>query len=260
MSASADARFLDGGPPKGATNTNKCEKKTRPWECQNRLPLTCIRHGEQITVPCGRWKTCSACRLTKSWELKSRFINGMMNVPEGKRAMFVTLTFPRDNAPTEDEAHQALRSLVARLRYRGYLGAYGWVLQRQENGSGNDLSVDGVKPGTLHYHGIFHLPWFDDDLKEWRELVVASGFGIQQRIEKAEPKHAGYIASYIADRLAHLNPVRRAFSFSRDFPRSDFELEKQRRATERALLEEIGVRSCDWEPTMAFEAWMRRFS
>lgn len=64
--------------------------------------------------------------------------------------MFFTLTFPADRAPSEDDAHAALRALTRRLRYRHYLGPYGWVLQR-------------TRRGTLHHHGIAHLPWFDDD-------------------------------------------------------------------------------------------------
>jgi len=150
--------------------TNKCEKKDKkPWECQNRFPLTCANHGEIISVPCGRWKTCLGCQIKKTWELRARFLAGIEKVPNAKRAMFVTLTFPKQRAPSEDEAHQALRSLVSKLRYRKYLGEYGWVLQRQANGEVNTPTEPGdfEKAGTLHYHGIFYLPWFDDDLEEW---------------------------------------------------------------------------------------------
>ncbi len=250
--------LLEGSSPKGRALTNKCEKK--PWECQNRFPLTCANHGEIISVPCGRWKSCVACRIRKTWEIKARFLAGMESVPPGKSAKFVTLTFPRDQAPTEDEAHQALRSLVSRLRYRDYLGSYGWVLQRQGNGAGNDLAKhpSGEEPGTLHYHGVFHLPWFDDELVEWRSLVKASGFGEQQNIKAAKPKHAGYIASYISSRLARLSPVRRAFSFSQDFPRSDFDIEKRSKKEQKVLLKQLGVEaSCDWLPSGIVDSWLR---
>jgi hypothetical protein len=89
-------------------------------------------------------------------------------------------------------------------RYRGYLGAYGWVLQRQRN-------------GTLHFHGIAHLPWFADGLAEWRELLVKSGFGVQNKLVVAERQHARYCAKYISTRLAGLAPLRRAYGFSADF-------------------------------------------
>jgi hypothetical protein len=102
------------------------------------------------------------CSLWKQWTLKQRLIAGIENVPAGKMPIFFTLTFPLATAPDEDEAHRAWRSLVARLRYRGYLGEYGWVLQRQ-------------KQGTLHFHGIAHLPWFSDGLAEWRQLILKSG-------------------------------------------------------------------------------------
>jgi hypothetical protein len=120
--------------------------------------------------------------------------------------MFVTLTFPKSAAPTEDEAQDALARLVRRLRYRNRLSEYGWVLQRQRN-------------GTLHFHGIWWMRWWDDDLAEWRRLVELSGFGPQQRIEIAESAHARYCASYIARDLADLKERRRAFGFSRKFPK-----------------------------------------
>ena len=148
--------------------------------------------------------------------------------------MFFTLTFQVEAAPTEQEAQAALRSLVRRLRYREYLTAYGWVLHRQRN-------------GTLHFHGIGHLPWFDDGLEEWRKLVVASGFGIQNKLIVATPRHAGYCARYISTRLAQLAPLRRAYSFSRDFPRTD--RDEQRRET-ALLLDTLGASpECSWEPT-----------
>ena len=253
--------LLEGSPPKGRPLTNKCEKKeVKPWECQNRFPLTCANHGETISVPCGRWKTCVGCRIRKTWEIRSRFLAGIERVPDGKKAQFITLTFPRDHAPSEDQAHKALRSLVARLRYRGYLGGYGWVLQRQSNGSGNKSPQEsrGELPGSLHYHGVFHLPWFDDDLEEWRRLVIASGFGPQQNIKLAKAKHAGYISSYISSRLANLNPVRRAFSFSRGFPRSEFDIEKRTKKEQKMLWAELGVHpDCDWLPSAIVDSWWR---
>jgi hypothetical protein len=148
--------------------------------------------------------------------------------------MFFTLTFPLDRAPTEAEAHAALRSFVRRLRYRDHLGAYGWVLHRQRN-------------GTLHYHGIAHMPWFDDGLAEWRALLLASGFGVQNKLVAAKPTHAGYCSRYISARLAELAPLRRAYSFSRDFPRSDWETAKR---NEKEIDEILGLREdCEWLPT-----------
>lgn len=251
----ASRGFLEGGSRKGNSYTNKCKKI---WECQNKLQLICQKHGEAIYVPCGRWKTCVACRIRKSWEIKARFLAGMVEVPKGCSPMFVTLTFPRENAPDEDQAHAALRKLVARLRYREYLGAYGWVLQRQANGK---LPANGEPPeelGTLHYHGVFHLPWFNDDLKEWRELVEASGFGPQQNIKKAEPRHAGYVANYISSRLARLAPVRRAYSFSRDFPQTEFVKQRKSNKEIRDLLRQFDIDvGCDWLPGEVVASWLR---
>jgi hypothetical protein len=165
--------------------------------------------------------------------LTQRLIAGVENVPAEKVPMFFTLTFPLAHAPDESEAHRAWRSLVARLRYRDYLGAYGWVLQRQRN-------------GTLHFHGIAHMPWFDDGLAEWRELLVKSGFGVQNKLVVAERQHAGYCAKYISTRLAELAPLRRAYGFSASFPRSKFE-------ADRALVAELyGVvpdSNCAWVPS-----------
>ena len=147
--------------------------------------------------------------------------------------MFFTLTFPLANAPDEDEAHRAWRSLVARLRYRDYLGAYGWVLQRQYN-------------RTLHFHGIAHMPWFADGLAEWRELLVKSRFGVQNKLVVADLQHAGYCAKYISTRLAELAPLRRAYGFSADFPRA-------KALSDRAeLAERYGIvldNDCDWTPS-----------
>lgn len=122
-------------------------------------------------------------------DTQTRLIAGIENVPSGKMPMFFTLTFPLADAPDEDEAHRAWRSLVARLRYRDYLGAYGWVPQRQRN-------------GTLHFHGIAHMPWFADGLAEWRELLVKSRFGVQNKLVVANLQHTGYCAKYISTRLA----------------------------------------------------------
>jgi hypothetical protein len=171
--------------------------------------------------------------MRKQWELTQRFIAGIENPSDPLRAMFFTLTFPLDAAPDEAEAQAALRSLVRRLRHRRKLGAYGWVLQRQRN-------------GTLHFHGIAHMPWFDDGLAEWRHLIVASGFGPQNRLVLAEPHHARYCARYLSGRLASLAPLHRAYSFSRSFPQS---ARTVRRAHRAELAESIGmVPECDWVP------------
>ncbi len=165
--------------------------------------------------------------------LTQRLIAGVENVPAGKLPMFFTLTFPLARAPDECEAHRAWRSLVARLRYREYLGAYAWVLQRQRN-------------GTLHFHGIAHLPWFADGLAEWRELLVKSGFGVQNKLVAAERQHAGYCAKYVSTRLAELAPLHRAYGFSAEFP-------QPKAVTDRAeLAEGYGVvldSDCTWVPS-----------
>lgn len=214
------------------------DKSFALWKCSNPLSLTCGHHGDEIHVPCGRWRTCPGCGRRLQWRLRQRFLAGMAETPDPLRAMFFTATFPLDQAPDEDGAHRSLRSLVRRLRYRGKLGAYGWVLQRQAN-------------GTLHYHGIAHMPWFDDGLAEWRRLLVASGFGVQNKLVVARPEHAAYCARYISARLATLAPLRRAYSFSRDFPRSAWELERRaRKAAEREFCEEFGAEPlCQWMPT-----------
>lgn len=147
--------------------------------------------------------------------------------------MFFTLTFPLATAPDEDEAHRAWRSLVARLRYRGYLGEYGWVLQRQ-------------KQGTLHFHGIAHLPWFSDGLAEWRQLILKSGFGVQNKLVVADLQHAGYCAKYISTRLAELAPLRRAYGFSAGFPRA------KALSDRTELAERYGIvldSDCAWVPS-----------
>jgi hypothetical protein len=155
--------------------------------------------------------------------------------------MFVTLTFPASVAPDEDTAHSALRSLVARLRYRDRLSEYSWVLQRQRGGE-----------GTLHYHGIWWMRrWPEsDELKEWRSLIMTSGFGIQNKILVAQRRHAGYCARYISRRLARLAPLRRAYGFSRGFPLSSYEQERRLVAQQLPLLQEqFGIEpECSWLP------------
>ncbi|MFT4048821.1 MAG: hypothetical protein QM648_03185 [Solirubrobacterales bacterium] len=110
-----------------------------------------------------------------------------------------------ETADLPDRLRICLRRLLSKLRYRKLVGDYGWVLQRQEN-------------GTLHYHGIFFMKWFTDDLMLWRKLVVESGFGPQNFIERARPTHARYCAKYISTRLAELESGHRAYGFSRGFP------------------------------------------
>jgi hypothetical protein len=216
--------------------TNK-SKKASPFQCSNPFPLTCMNHGEDMAVSCGRWRVCPGCCARTQWLLKQRLIAGIENPPLGKLPMFLTLTFPQAEAPDEDGAHMCWRKLVGRLRYRGYLGAYAWVLQRQRNES-------------LHFHGIAYLPWFNDGLAEWRQLVVKSGFGLQNKLVVAERHHAGYCAKYISTRLATLAPLRRAFAFSPGFPQSRF-------VQERALLaEQYGIvpeDECAWTPSRALQ-------
>jgi hypothetical protein len=221
--------------------TNKCKQKPS-WECPRPISLTCVHHGEALNVPCGRWRTCTACALRKQWELRQRFLAGIVKAPKERPAVFFTLTFPASRAPSEAEAQSSWRGLVSRLRYRQRLGAYGWVLQR-------------TKLGTLHFHGIAHMEWFEDDLREWRELVTASGFGIQNRLVRASAAHAAYCARYIASDLADLAPLRRAFGFSRAFPLTDYEEGKKLvKAHLPALQEAFGVEpDCVWLPD--WEVW-----
>jgi hypothetical protein len=147
--------------------------------------------------------------------------------------MFFTLTFPASRAPDETSAHTALRSLVSRLNRRNYLGYYGWVLQRQKN-------------QTLHYHGVMTLPFFTDSLAEFRALIVASGFGVQNKLVVAEKEHARYCSKYISTRLATLAPLRRAYGFSRDFPRPASVVERELLATEYGVVPDD---PCDWVPS-----------
>jgi hypothetical protein len=219
------------GATVGSANTIKSQKS--PWTCSNPFRLTCMEHGEEIAVRCKRWRACPGCSLWKQLCLTQRFVAGIESVPAGKMPMFFTLTFPLAQAPDEDEAHRAWRSLVARLRYRDYLGEYGWVLQRQ-------------RQGTLHFHGVAHLPWFSDGLAEWRQLLRKSGFGVQNKLVVAERQHATYCAKYISTRLAELAPLRRAYGFSASFPQSKFE------ANSALLAERYGIvldSDCAWTPS-----------
>lgn len=221
---------LNGARAGGAV-TNKCQKPS--FRCTKPFRLACAAHGEEIVVPCGRWRSCRGCGLRKQWEITARLTAGIEQAPLPLLPMFFTLTFPEDQAPDEDAAHAALRSLVQRLRYRQYLGEYAWVLHRQKN-------------GTLHHHGIAWLPWFGDDLAEWRRLVVASGFGVQNRLVVANRAHASYCARYVSTRFAALAPMRRAYSFSRGFPQTPYVAERARVAEVGAP---IGLRAeCDWIP------------
>lgn len=145
--------------------------------------------------------------------------------------MFFTLTFPADKAPDETEAQRCWRALVRRLRYRGLLSEYGFVLQR-------------TKRGVLHVHGIGYFEFMRDDLAEWRRLLQASGFGVQNRLVIANPAHAGYVTRYIATGLAELAPMRRAYSFSRSFPEAPAVVTKRRIAE---VGDAIGLRpECEW--------------
>lgn len=204
------------------------------WRCQNSFSLTCTHHGDEIEVPCGRWRTCKPCARRLQYRLRLRFLAGIEDVPSGKRAMFFTLTFPAQAAPDEGEAQRCWRSLTRRLRYRNLLGEYGFVLQRTVR-------------GTLHFHGIAHLPWMNDGLAEWRALLTASGFGVQNKLVVAEPAHARYVTRYISTHLADLAPLRRAYGFSRRFPQP--QAVRERREIDEALAS-IGARpECMWEMT-----------
>ena len=215
--------------------SDKRQGLIHPWHCNNTLSLTCCYHGDTIQVPCGRWRTCPGCGRRKQFQLKERFLAGIKDSPAGKRAMFFTLTFPADSAPTEAEAQAAFRSLNRRLRYRDLLGAYGWVLQRQNNAT-----------QTLHFHGIAHMPWMRDGLKEWRSLIKKSGFGVQNKLLVAQPSHAGYCSRYISTNLAELVPLRRAFSFSKEFPLSEWEQNRREEKQHWADLNATPI--CEWIP------------
>lgn len=203
-----------------------------------------------------------------------RLVAGIVTVPDGYWPNFFTLTFARANAPDEDEAHRALRALMGRLRYRGMKKSYAWVLQRQNNGSGNVpvAPKGGEEPGTLHFHGILHLTGDAgrgqykkrpkeqrDRLKIWNDLVVSSGFGPREDLSSAQPSHAIYIARYLSSRLARLNPVRRTFAFSKCFPRTEYEIEKIKKKEADALLRELGVEpECSWLPSGVITSWLYR--
>ena len=197
------------------------------------MTLGCDAHGHKVKVRCNRWRKCPGCSLFKQWEIKQRFEAGIDNVPDDRYPAFVTLTFPKHRAPDEEEAHKCLRKLIGRLRYRGDVGEYGWVLQRQEN-------------GTLHYHGIWHMRWYADGLVTWRNLVEKSGFGTQQHIRDAERDDARYCARYLSQRLAELTPMRRAYSFSRGYPLAPSKVAWLKEKQEVAAL---GVPDdCEWRP------------
>lgn len=220
--------------PQGAAIRTTDKNNDNLWRCRNPLSLTCTYHGDEIEVPCGRWRTCAACARRLQYKLRNRFLAGIERVPEGRHPMFFTLTFPADRAPDESETQKCWRSLVRRLRYRDLLSEYGFVLQR-------------TKRGVLHLHGIGHLKFMSDDLAEWRKLLVASGFGVQNKLVIAKPAHAGYVTRYISTGLAELAPLRRAYSFSQSFPHP--EAVQQRREQEEAL-QSIGAKpECSWEPS-----------
>lgn len=221
------ARAISLSPATGGSGgTNNC-KKDKSWACPNPLQLRCHVHRHTVEVRCGRWRTCPACAAWRRWTLTQRLLAGIEQTPDGLLPMFVTLTFPRNHPPDETAAHKALRSLVARLRYRNQLGAYSWVLERQSNGDPNGRDPE-QRLGTLHYHGIWHMPWLDG-LDEWRDLIIKSGFGPRNRIAVAERDRAYYCTKYIGKNPAELRPLRRAFGLSRDFPRTDYELQLRER-------------------------------
>lgn len=205
--------------------------------CQSPFQLYCLSHAERRLVSCRRWRTCEGCARRLQAELIARFARSIEEAPAERPAKFFTLTFPASRAPDETGAHRALRSLVRRLRHRELLDQYGWVLQRQRN-------------GTLHHHGLMlGMPWFDDNLEEWRELIAASGFGPQNKLVEAVPRHASYCARYISARLAKLAPLRRAYGFSQAFPQAPA-VEARRSRDEAGAL--IGMTStCEWVPAHA---------
>ena len=211
-------------------------RSTNKWQqpgtsCRHPFQLYCLTHADRRWVPCRRWRTCEGCAKRLQAELIARFVRGINEAPSDTPAKFFTLTFPSDQAPDETEAHTALRSWVRRMRHRELLGEYGWVLQRQKN-------------STLHYHGVVFMPWLD--MNEWRELVVASGFGPIQNVQVARPEHARYVARYISARLAPVAPLRRAYGFSRGFPLAPRTDERREQAEAR---EAIGMTTdCELVP------------
>jgi hypothetical protein len=218
-------------------HTNKCGKEL--WRCSAPFDLACIApprrdcaHGEVVQLPCRRL-TCPGCAARRRFELTTRLIAGIENVPSGFLPMFFTLTFPASQAPTETENQAAWRKLVGRLRYRRRMQAYAWVLQR-------------TKRGVLHTHGVAHVRPWHDHLAEWRRLIVASGFGTQNRLEVARVEHARYIARYIARSHTDLAHGHRVYGFSRDFPQTPYVSRKQEIAELGAA---IGLEpECEWVP------------
>jgi hypothetical protein len=227
--------------PKGAP-IRTSDTRNDLWRCRNPLSLTCTHHGDKIEVPCGRWRKCPACARRLQYKLRNRFLAGIEQVPAGLHPMFLTLTFPAKRDPKIDMAQKCWRSLVRRLRHRDLLGEYGIVWQR-------------TKAGVIHAHGIAQMPFMDDGLAEWRKLIVASGFGVQNKLVIARPSHATYVTRYISTRLAQLADGRRAYQFSRNFPQ--LRSVQERREVDRAL-EAIGARSeCEWELTAFVRARLR---
>jgi len=129
------------------------------WQCTKPFNLVCVEHGHDLAIRCKRWRSCRGCAMWKQWQLTTRFLAGIVSVPPHLRPMFFTLTFPAAVAPTEEEAHARWRRLYGEMRALDLLGEFGWVLQRQKN-------------GTLHYHGIAHMSWMTDNLALWRHLSV----------------------------------------------------------------------------------------
>lgn len=207
------------------------------WECTKPFSLVCVEHGHDLAIRCKRWRSCRGCAMWKQWQLASRFLAGIAEVPDELRPMFFTLTFPEAQAPSEDQAHASWKALYRALRKEELLGDFGWVLQRQKN-------------GTLHYHGIAHMPWMDDGLQGWREAVHRAGFGTQQRLVVAKPQHARYCCRYISTRLAALAPAKRAYSFTPGFPKPP-----ERRDEMEEWLATVGIvpERCDWVPAW----WLR---
>lgn len=228
--------------PEGAASRTSADT-SHPWHCRRRLVLVCSSHGGEITVPCGRWRSCRGCAVRLGWQLRRRFEAGIEGCPGPALPMFFTLTFDEEKNPSEDDAHRCLRSLVGRLRYRDQLGPFGWVLQRQKN-------------GVLHYHGIAHMPWQGDGLKLWRELIVKSGFGVQNRLEVARIGHASYCARYISRNLAQVAPLRRAYSFSPSFPRPSVAPRPATSELEEALFSIGAPPMCDWGRSSQSCAWV----
>lgn len=90
------------------------------------------------------------------------------------------------------------------------------------------------------------MTWMNDGLKEWRSLIEKSGFGIQNKLLVAQPSHAGYCSRYIASNLAELAALRRAFSFSKEFPLSQWE--QKRRDDKQHWADLDAVPLCEWIP------------